>query len=872
MGEKGVAGARLTRLGRYEVLSELGKGAMGIVYLAKDPVIGRMVAIKTIRASTMGDDDSESREFRERFIREAQTAGILSHPNIVTIHDIGEDADTQTSFIAMEYIEGKNLKSLLSERAAFSYDQIAEMIAQVAEAIDYAHRKGIIHRDIKPANIIITTDEKVKITDFGIAKVASSNLTTTGQFLGTPNYMSPEQVSGAPVDGRSDIFSLGVVLYELLTHRKPFVGENLTAISYKIVHEDFTPPAELSSEVPAEFNPIVARAMAKDPWNRYQRGKDFALALHQLRAHLEEQRALQDLGTIVSAAEFMPTLRLANMDQLILEGAEEARLEAAKAAAAGAPAPAPPRTTEVPRPASADEVTRAIRMSDPAIAAAMAGQHPSAAAPAAPTPPAPPPPASAPAAPETPAPPAQEAAPALEAGESEPELVEEPAGAEPGVAETRPATMTESTTARIRRMLGRRAPTGTSPPPPPKDSAATGPIPIPPGLAAGPAAATAASPRVSATTPLGARPTAAGGGTPAPMPIPKVRVSPPKDSSKGRKPPISTVLKDKLAALSAVDWKSLVRSEVNPRWVWRVIAVALLFFGIIVGALLVRRAVVSRPTAALDPALEQETKERRQTLEEGKKLFAAGKYDESLALFRKLLARSPNNAQAREYAQMAESALQGREDQAKKAAEAEKAFQDARTAFDAGNFEEAKKRADDALALDGGRVEAQQLREQASAKLAEAEALAKKKMKPTPAPVRRAQAAPPPEQRVERPSSGPIGPSIPAAPVSTTATLRLLFDSPISEGHVMVAVNGQILLRKQFSFKRKEGLFKTVKEKGTVDESIPVKAGATAIQVWLSGPDVPASVLASTSAQLAGGDSKTLRLDYSNGRLSARVQ
>ena len=281
------------KLGRYEVLNELGKGAMGVVYLAKDPVIGRMVAIKTIRTSQTGDDDSESREFRERFVREAQTAGILSHPNIVTIHDIGEDTESRTSFIAMEYIEGRNLKSLLADKKKFSWDEIADLIAQIAEALDYAHRKGIIHRDIKPANIILTTDGKIKITDFGIAKIASSNLTTTGQFLGTPNYMSPEQVSGAPVDGRSDIFSLGVVLYELLTNRKPFLGDNLTAISYKIVHEDFTPPAELSIEVPPEFNAIVARAMAKDPWNRYQRGKDLALALYQLKAHLEEQKALR---------------------------------------------------------------------------------------------------------------------------------------------------------------------------------------------------------------------------------------------------------------------------------------------------------------------------------------------------------------------------------------------------------------------------------------------------------------------------------------------------------------------------------------------------------------------------------------------------
>jgi serine/threonine protein kinase/TfoX/Sxy family transcriptional regulator of competence genes len=845
------AGARLTRLGRYEVLSELGKGAMGIVYLAKDPVIGRMVAIKTIRASQMGDDDSESREFRERFIREAQTAGILSHPNIVTIHDIGEDPDTSTSFIAMEYIEGKNLKSLLSERAAFSYDQIAEMIAQVAEAIDYAHRKGIIHRDIKPANIIITTDEKVKITDFGIAKVASSNLTTTGQFLGTPNYMSPEQVSGAPVDGRSDIFSLGVVLYELLTHRKPFVGENLTAISYKIVHEDFTPPAELSSEVPAEFNPIVARAMAKDPWNRYQRGKDFALALHQLRAHLEEQRALQDLGTIVSAAEFMPTLRLANMDQLILEGAEEAKAQAAAPAAAGdtsAASSSPStssskRTTEVPPPPPAEEVTRAIRMSDAAIA---------------------PPPETLELAEDVVEPSAGAAArttgAAAAVAEASPSVTSTVAAT--NITATRPATA-EGTTARIRRMLGRRQTSSASLPGSPAP-------PITPVPGTGVRPSTGQTPTLSPTG-AGAGAASTPGTTPGPISIQRVRVQP-KDSSRGKRPPLTATLKSKAAELAAADWKAIGKSHVNPRWVWRMIAATVLFFGLILGALVVRRAMVSKPTATLDPALEQETKERRQTLEEGKRLFASGKYEESLALFRKLLARSPNNAQARQYAQMAENALQGRQEQAKKTAEADQALQEARAAFDSGDFATAKKRADDVLALDGGRVEAQQLREQAAGKIADADA-AKRKLKPTPAPVRRAQAAPAPEQRVERPATQTAPAPGPPAPAATgSAMLRLLFESPVTEGHVMVAVNDQILLRKQFSFKRKEGLFKTVKDRGTVDESIPVKAGAAAVKVWLSGPDIPASLLATTTAQLNGGETRTLRLDYSNGRLSVRVQ
>ena len=813
MGDKGVAGARLLKLGRYEVMSELGKGAMGVVYLAKDPVIGRMVAIKTIRASSMaGDDDSESREFRERFVREAQTAGILSHPHIVTIHDIGEDPETSTSFIAMEYIEGKNLKSLLAERAPFSYDQIAEMIAQVAEAIDYAHRKGIIHRDIKPANIIITTDEKVKITDFGIAKVASSNLTTTGQFLGTPNYMSPEQVSGAPVDGRSDIFSLGVVLYELLTHRKPFVGENLTAISYKIVHEDFTPPAELSSEVPSEFNPIVARAMAKDPWNRYQRGKDFALALYQLRAHLEEQRALQDLGTIVSEAEFMPTMKLANIDQLVLEAAEEARHHTE--ARSG-------RSTQVRPPFRPEDATQALRISDPGIPIVPSSR-------------------------ETPAdgtPPGGRAAgptgAASKGSAPAPAAVAAPTGgSEPGatsVLSTLPA-IDGPGAVQARASADVPSPVPSPPPPPP---------PAPASVTAKPAPAPTPS-----------------------LPLAKPRMAP-KDSSKGRPPSLGQRLQEKAALVRSQDWKQLVRSEVNPGWFWRVVGIAVLVLAAIVGGLIWRRAVVSKPTAPVDAALEKETRERRGSLEEGKKLFADGKYEESLALFRKLLARSPNNTQARQYAQMAENALQGKQEQSRKTAEADKAMQEAVSSFAAGNFEDAKKHADETLAMDGGRVEAQQLREQASTKIAEAELAAKKKLKPTAVPVRRPAVAPVREVRAE-----PVSPTTAPAPaaVSTSGILRLLFDSPVSEGHVMVAVNDQILLRKQFSFKHKSGLFKTVKERGTVDESIPVKAGATSVKVWLSGPDIPASLLATATAQVGGGETRTLRLEFANGRLSARVQ
>jgi len=268
------------KLGRYEIVRELGKGAMGIVYLAKDPLIGRLVALKTIRPAAHIDDD-ETKEFQQRFIREAQAAGILNHPSIVTVHDIGQDDESGMTFIAMEYVEGQNIKEILAQGRALTFDQIGDIIAQVAEALDFAHSKGIVHRDVKPANIILLEGGRAKITDFGIAKIASgtANLTSTGQFLGTPNYMAPEQIKGAPVDGRTDIFSLGICLYECLTKRKPFGGDSLTSISYKIVHEPFPPLHEINPQIPDGYEDVVALALAKEPAKRYQRGREFAIAV-----------------------------------------------------------------------------------------------------------------------------------------------------------------------------------------------------------------------------------------------------------------------------------------------------------------------------------------------------------------------------------------------------------------------------------------------------------------------------------------------------------------------------------------------------------------------------------------------------------------
>jgi len=304
------------KLGRYEIVRELGKGAMGIVYLAKDPLIGRLVALKTIRPSAHADDE-DTREFQQRFVREAQAAGILNHPSIVTVHDIGQDEPSGMSFIAMEYVEGQNLKEVLAQGRPLSFEQAADVCAQVAEGLDFAHAKGIVHRDVKPANIILLEGNRAKITDFGIAKITSgvANLTTTGQFLGTPNYMAPEQIKGTPVDGRSDIFSLGICLYECLTHRKPFGGDSLTSISYKIVHEPFPPLHEINPTIPEGFADVVSHCLEKDPAKRFQRGRDLANALRAVMRGERPMRSNEPMFADVTVAtrgdhERLPTMEI----------------------------------------------------------------------------------------------------------------------------------------------------------------------------------------------------------------------------------------------------------------------------------------------------------------------------------------------------------------------------------------------------------------------------------------------------------------------------------------------------------------------------------------------------------------------------------
>src|SRR5256714_3587627 len=263
----------LEKVGRYEVISELGRGAMGVVYKALDPTIGRTVALKTMRVDVHG---LETEDVLRRFKNEARASGVLSHPNIVTIYDAGEQDGMV--YIAMEYIEGTTLHSMLAERRVLTADEVIQLSRQICKGLDYAHSHEIIHRDVKPANIMITANGTVKIMDFGIAK-AGGGMTSTGQVLGTPNYMSPEQVKGKTLDGRSDLFSFGVILYEMITGEKPFVGQNVTTIIYKIVHENPIAPRDLDVTIHPGLSAVVTKSLAKLPEERYQNG---AALVHDL--------------------------------------------------------------------------------------------------------------------------------------------------------------------------------------------------------------------------------------------------------------------------------------------------------------------------------------------------------------------------------------------------------------------------------------------------------------------------------------------------------------------------------------------------------------------------------------------------------------
>jgi len=274
------------RLGRYEIVGELGRGAMGVVYKARDPQIDRIVAIKTV--SLRGQEPDEEKEFRMRFINEAQAAGRLHHSGIVSIFDVGESSENQDQYIVLEYVAGESLNRILNREKKLPVGKALKLAEEIADALDYAHAQGVVHRDIKPANILVTETGHAKIADFGIAKLNLAHFTVPGRVLGTPAYMAPEQLSGEGVDGRSDLFSLGVILYVMVTGHSAFQGSSATTVCFKVANREPVAASTLDMTLPPQLDAVISRAIAKNPEERYQRGAEFA---EDLRILLQNYKA-----------------------------------------------------------------------------------------------------------------------------------------------------------------------------------------------------------------------------------------------------------------------------------------------------------------------------------------------------------------------------------------------------------------------------------------------------------------------------------------------------------------------------------------------------------------------------------------------------
>ncbi|HVR70127.1 MAG TPA: serine/threonine-protein kinase, partial [Vicinamibacteria bacterium] len=289
------------RIGRYEIEAELGRGMMGVVYLARDPALGRTIALKTVSlAFAVSDADREA--FNTRFLEEARIAARLSHPGIVVVHEVGRDPGSDTLYIALEHLRGRTLADLAGGGRALPWPDAVRIGAGVARALEHAHAHGIVHRDVKPANIMVLDTGEAKVLDFGVARASASQLTATGQFFGTPAYMSPEQAGGGPLDGRSDVFSLGCVLYLALTGKRPFDAESVPAILSKVLHALPEPPSRVAPGLPAVLDAVVARAMAKEAAARYASAAALAEDLEALLAGrpLGARPAEPVAGTVVS--------------------------------------------------------------------------------------------------------------------------------------------------------------------------------------------------------------------------------------------------------------------------------------------------------------------------------------------------------------------------------------------------------------------------------------------------------------------------------------------------------------------------------------------------------------------------------------------
>jgi serine/threonine-protein kinase len=320
----------ISTLGRYKIISEIGQGAMGVVYKAVDPIIDRTVAIKTINLNL---SKTELEEYEARFQQEIKAAGRLNHPNIVTIYDVGKT--DQVAYMAMEFLEGQELKDMIASGQLPPADVIVDIISQVADGLSFAHQQDIVHRDVKPSNIMVMKNSLAKITDFGIARLPNSAVKTmTGLILGSPRYMSPEQVIGKTIDARSDIFSLGVVLYEALTGVAPFDGDNVNAIMYATVNTTPPPPSSHARAVPAMLDLIVAKAMAKLLEDRYQSVRELADDLREVRRQMDHSKPAAALKAVTAPPSNRPVVKdVPQSDTIPLPGAKGAVDEEGKALA-----------------------------------------------------------------------------------------------------------------------------------------------------------------------------------------------------------------------------------------------------------------------------------------------------------------------------------------------------------------------------------------------------------------------------------------------------------------------------------------------------------------------------------------------------------
>jgi serine/threonine-protein kinase len=811
-----------SKLGRYEIVDEIGKGAMGVVYLARDPLIGRLVALKTFRIS-YSVKDAELDQFRARFIREAQSAGILSHPNIVTIHDVVERGEEGLAFIAMEYVRGTNLKSVLQEPQRPTLTFACEILTQIADGLDYAHSCKVIHRDIKPANILITADDRAKITDFGIARLDTSNLTQEGQLLGTPNYMSPEQILGRDVDHRADIFSLGVVLYEMVTRHKPFQGENLTVVSHRIVYDHFTPPRQYADDLPPGTEQILAKALEKDPGRRYQRARDMADDLRRVLGSVGVRDALNETQSLSTTAMLAASL---------LQPAAPVS-PASPAAGARAHLPPTPAIQATPALPAISAMVHPFPVATPA--GASGGARAGAAAPSA-------------------VPPLAFAGAAAAAVAEQAE-----AGEDSRVAAAAP--WPEPDRGPQSQPYPQLAPPPLPPPVPGQDAAsapatepapaaavyphATRPIPAPPpdlvaAGATGAAASAAAAPAPVAGQPvptaLAGSPAAGPGAALTAEPLPPVPAPPPHRLGGSRR----LFAVPSLARLAAA-------------------AAAGLGVGLLLAAGLALwqragQAPDRQGSAAARPEASEAT--RRQVMglvRDGRHRLETGDADGAAAAFRAAEQLLPGRRGLRRLREDAERQQTDRRQRIDQERTIGAKLDEGRLALADRHYPEAEAAAQAVLAMSPGNTVAEEILasvKEGRARSRDRAALAAARQQAHPV----AAAAPP-----VRPDATPRGDQAgsSAAAEVKDATLELAFFSQLPEGSLLVYVNDHKVLQQDFRFYEKGSFFRSHPSTGWVRQSFRVPAGDAVIRLYVT-PHGSAAVVRTLKGNFPGGTSRRL--------------